>query len=349
MNSLLFLSFVLSFLLTLAIGAEFPSDSETEMRSIVSRVNEANVGWRATVYPKFARMSKEQRKRLNGLAVTDAQRRAEQRKMAEETPLTLPLDKIPREFDASRKWPKCAEVIRDIRDQSHCGDCWAVAAASVYSDRLCIKSDGRVKVSASEIDIASCALEEGTDGCLGVEDLSPGWKFIHKFGVVSGSGFRLRKGCKPYPFPPSGEASGFFATPVCELKCHENFTEKTYAEDKLFGTPVVLQSSDNDRIVQLIQQEMLGRGPVEVGFLVYTDFFSYRSGVYKHTWGTLEGGHAVKVIGWGVEKGQPYWLAANSWGDDWGEHGFFRIRRGTNEAEFEGLVDPYASDPVVAE
>uniref|UniRef100_A0A914HV99 Peptidase C1A papain C-terminal domain-containing protein n=1 Tax=Globodera rostochiensis TaxID=31243 RepID=A0A914HV99_GLORO len=347
MDSLFLLFPLINALLLLIVVAELPLDSESEMRTIVSQVNEANIGWTATVYPKFARMSKNQRKRLNGLAVMDPQRRANQRKMAPETPLTMALEKIPREFDSSVKWPKCAEVIRSIRDQSHCGDCWAVGAASVYSDRLCIKSDGRIKVSASEIDIASCALGEGEDGCLGVEDLSPGWEFIHKFGVVSGSGFRLRKGCKPYPFPPSAEAVDFFATPVCEKKCFENFTEKTYEQDKLFGTPVVLQSSDNARIVQLIQQEMIARGPVEVGFLIYTDFFSYHSGVYKHTWGSLEGAHAVKLVGWGVEKGEPYWLVANSWGEDWGEHGFFRIRRGTNEAEFEGLVDPYASDPRV--
>jgi len=32
-------------------------------------------------------------------------------------------------------------------------------------------------------------------------------------------------------------------------------------------------------------------------------------------------GHAVKIIGWGVEKGTPYWLVANSWNTDWGDNG----------------------------
>jgi len=46
---------------------------------------------------------------------------------------------------------------------------------------------------------------------------------------------------------------------------------------------------------------------------------------------TYLGGHAVKLIGWGEENGVPYWLMVNSWNEDWGDMGFFKIRRGTNE------------------
>lgn len=43
------------------------------------------------------------------------------------------------------------------------------------------------------------------------------------------------------------------------------------------------------------------------------------------------GGHAVKLIGWGEERGVPYWLCVNSWGPQWGDDGVFKIRRGVNE------------------
>ena len=36
---------------------------------------------------------------------------------------------------------------------------------------------------------------------------------------------------------------------------------------------------------------------------------------------TLLAGHAIKIMGWGVEAGHKYWLVANSWNEDWGDGG----------------------------
>ena len=79
-------------------------------------------------------------------------------------------------------------------------------------------------------------------------------------------------------------------------------------------------------------------GPVEVSFTVYNDFLTYKSGVYHHISGAALGGHAVKMIGWGVENNTPYWLLANSWNEGWGDQGFFKIKRGNNECGIEGSV-----------
>ena len=77
-----------------------------------------------------------------------------------------------------------------------------------------------------------------------------------------------------------------------------------------------------------IQQEIQKFGPVETAITVYQDFMNYKSGVYQHIYGDLIGGLAIKCIGWGTERGVDYWLMANSWGKNWGENGFFKIRRG---------------------
>uniref|UniRef100_A0A1I7WE26 Pept_C1 domain-containing protein n=1 Tax=Heterorhabditis bacteriophora TaxID=37862 RepID=A0A1I7WE26_HETBA len=67
--------------------------------------------------------------------------------------------------------------------------------------------------------------------------------------------------------------------------------------------------------------EFCKHGPVEAAYTVYEDFYKYKKGIYVHTAGDVLGGHAVKIVGWGVENKVPYWIVANSWSSDWGENG----------------------------
>jgi len=84
---------------------------------------------------------------------------------------------------------------------------------------------------------------------------------------------------------------------------------------------------------------------VETAFTVYTDFANYVGGIYHHVKGSMEGGHAVRIVGWGVEKGNKYWKVANSWNPYWGEKGYFRIKRGGSEC---GIEDGVAFSPATA-
>ncbi|KAG8011289.1 Cathepsin B [Nibea albiflora] len=81
--------------------------------------------------------------------------------------------------------------------------------------------------------------------------------------------------------------------------------------------------------------ELYKNGPVEAAFSVYADFLLYKTGVYQHVTGDMLGGHAIKILGWGEENGTPYWLAANSWNSDWGDKGYFKIKRGNDECGIE--------------
>merc|ERR1712196_436583 len=95
-----------------------------------------------------------------------------------------------------------------------------------------------------------------------------------------------------------------------------------------------------------IAEQILKYGPVEAAFTVYKDFEHYLAGIYHATSDEELGEHAVKIVGWGVEDGNKYWKVQNSWNAYWGENGYFRIRRGTNECGIESQVVVSSGDSI---
>ena len=62
---------------------------------------------------------------------------------------------------------------------------------------------------------------------------------------------------------------------------------------------------------------------------------TYNGGIYEDKTGDTNLVHEVSVVGFGEEDGQKYWVARNSWGTAWGESGFFRVVRGSNNIGIE--------------
>ncbi|KIH45097.1 papain family cysteine protease [Ancylostoma duodenale] len=192
---------------------------------------------------------------------------------------------------------------------------------------------------------------------------SEGKKEMTFFPVASsvGTGKETQDACKPYEIPPCGhhknetyyhECKDMADTPSCSSKCQKGYS-KSYKSDKTFGEPMDKQGYPNverfysisgkgayalPKSVSAIQRDILKNGPVVAAFTVYEDFMHYRTGIYKYTYGDEQGGHAVKIIGWGSENGVPYWIIANSWNSDWGENGFFRMIRGEDDCGIEENV-----------
>jgi cathepsin B len=239
---------------------------------------------------------------------------------------------LPTSFSAIQQWPQCPSIAH-IRDQSACGSCWAFAAVEAMSDRSCIFLKQNVSLSAGAM--AFCCGSCG-DGCNGGYPASA-WQHWQKAGIPE-------ENCYPYPFPscdhhmpgsknpcPTKE----YNSPSCPNRC----TNKTWAgpswqSDRHYG-----KTSYSVSGVQQIQAEILKNGPVEASFDVYEDFLTYKSGVYSHKSGEFVGGHAVKILGWGVDNGVDYWVVANSWNPDWGNNGFFWMLRGKDECGIEdGIV-----------
>lgn len=252
---------------------------------------------------------------------------------------------IPDHFDSAEQWPKCAKVISDIRDQSACGCCWAFGAAEAASDRLCIASNGTIALPLSAQETCFCGQANGCNG----GQLETAWDYIASNGLVTGnqynntgpfaslglcSQFSLPhchhhgpQGSDPYPAENTAGCPNVNESPACPSKCDSTATS-LYNDFKKDRYTFTGQPMNVDSDVDAIKQEIMKNGPVEAAFTVYNDFENYVSGIYSPTTDKQEGGHAIKIVGWGVESGTKYWKIQNSWNPWWGEKGYFRMKEG---------------------
>jgi cathepsin B len=298
-------------LLVALIGCAFALPDPNMMPLIdenIIKTVEASGEWKATLNNKFATWTMGDAKRILGTKM-DNPIMADLPRVTRE----LPVEAIPTAFDSRTQWPGC---IHPIRNQEQCGSCWAFAATEALSDRLAIQSNLSVNVVLSPQDLVSCDTANGNEGCDGGYPIYA-WQYMQTTGIVSDE-------CYPY-------TSGGGVTGTCDLKgskcvnASASYQIYNAASAYAVGTTVAA-----------IQTEIMTNGPIEVAFDVYQDFFSYSGGVYVHKTGSLAGGHAVKMIGWGVLNGVDYWTCSNSWGTDWGvENGFFFIKRGVDECGIE--------------
>jgi len=330
------MKFLCLFLCFLYVYAAIHPDVLERMKIIEEVNNDPNLHWTAGVNEKFANSTFDHIRSLCGVLPGGPQL-AERNFTKEE----LAMD-IPDAFDARTQWSHCPSLF-ELRDQSACGSCWAMAGIAAATDRVCIATNGSVKDRLSAEDLLGCCAICG-NGCNGGYPPSV-WEWLVVVGVVTGGEFGNYSWCSSYSLEkcdhhctghygpcPSTE----YPTPKCPTKCDSKSRyPKTYKEDKHH-----FKGSYTTQGIERIQRDLMKYGPGEVSFTVYADFESYKSGVYEHKSGSMLGGHAVKLIGWGVDNGVPYWTIANSWNEDWGEKGFFRIIRGKDEC---GIEDSYVS------
>lgn len=95
--------------------------------------------------------------------------------------------------------------------------------------------------------------------------------------------------------------------------------------------------------IAAMKQAIFEKGPIVANMAVYTDYYYYTSGVYRYSWGILEGYHAITLVGYDDAGG--YWIAKNSWGTYWGEAGWFKIAYGQCEVDIYAYVPSLPAAP----
>ena len=215
-------------------------------------------------------------------------------------------EEIPESFDTRDTFKECKLKVAD--QNKKCAASYATAVASTLSEKMCIESDKNNLIPLSAQELLSC--DTANKGCRG--------------GYVNNAiEYMVMRGlsteeCLPYKGTFDAKCSDMCADP--QKVRPESFCV-------LFG--------DND-----IKREIMKNGPVVSSMEVYTDFLSYKSGVYTKGEDVpkFSGYHTIKIVGWGVEdgseeepnKGNKYWIIENSWGDDWGLNGYAKIAEGQN-------------------
>ena len=247
---------------------------------------------------------------------------------------------VPESFNGIEVWKG---VLSPIRNQLSCGSCYAFASTGSLSDRFNILSGARMHVVLSASKIVLCdwgGLEYSVNTVAELEASEQyGKKELVCHGNTLESAYRYLftigsplESC----FPDSllDDATATDATALCSVlagpigdNCTDGSYGRFYRCVQYYAVPA-----------ESMQREILQRGPLSSAMRVYPNFYTFDPKTEIYTWdgkGEQVGGHAVKIVGWGVDKGTDFWWVANSWGKGWGLNGYFRMERNCDACGIE--------------
>lgn len=202
---------------------------------------------------------------------------------------------------------------------NYCGACWAFSSTSALSDRIMINN----KNAWPEWDVSPQVLldcERDDDGCHG-GDPNNAYAYIQQNGITSET-------CAPY------SATGWDTGNTCNDQdicknclpdCDAQFPHQLW-----FVTEHGAIAGASDML------SALQDGPIACGMCVTQGFEDYAGfGIYDDPSSCTAQEHAISIVGYGTDNNVDYWIGRNSWGTFWGQEGYFRIVRGTNNLGIE--------------
>ncbi|MBN1560198.1 hypothetical protein JW998_08105 [candidate division KSB1 bacterium] len=268
---------------------------EFNLDTIKKAIREKGAKWQAEEN-WVTRLSFEEQKQLFGFSMEipdDAQF------------ITLqPLGNLPDRFDWRDNNGNWVTPVKNQYSPKICSSCWDfVVVAQIESWWKIFNSNPDSMIDLSEQFILSCG-EAGS--CYG----GVSWNaldFARTAGVPLES-------CFPY----EGDD-----TIPCKAACAN--WEEQIVKIPGFAFISILQLRGGEDNIKNIKTAIL-QHPVTAGYIYYADFSSYSGGVYEHVYGDTLGWHGVLIVGWNDDDKS--WICKNSFGDQWGENGYFRIKWG---------------------
>ena len=252
-------------------------------------------------------------------------------------------------------------------NQYLCGSCWAFAGVNVVEGNYVVSGIIKQKIDLSPTWVLSNYPQSQCKGGSPVKfftDISMGgivWK-----NCVDYSWCSLNEECNGTALKHFDSVGGHvdLSKYIPPSGCYFNTEQYMFTIDKnitTFTGSVGSEVTAVDKKSREIEIHIYNSGPVLGGFFVLENFMggeftSINGGVYldrgnyndiqdgKLTFNNsnaepkqLKGGHAICIIGWGIEKNiltndneyndVPYWYCMNSWGLNWGDGGYFKIAK----------------------
>jgi len=211
-------------------------------------------------------------------------------------------------------------MVNKIKDQGQCGSCYSFASTACLETAYFRKKNKLVDFSEQQIVDCSRKYHYG-GGCSG------GWMHnVFRYLTdlhAEGSGINTGPSY-PYEgtFTECRHKKGDNLAPVAKYVHIPKGDEKALMDAVALGVVAVAYDASN------------------------ADFIHYKSGVfYSAKCVPTRLSHAVAIVGYGSENGQDYWTVRNSWGDWWGDKGYFKIAR--NKDNHCGIASA-ASYPVLS-